>query len=105
MQHFYAVIFSAIITLCLAALILYVDYGFWRERYHRGDEVVATPKEIVSQSPFEMMSDFFGEARVRFNNVEASGEEFLDGKEVFIREDGSVETSTQNEVSTTTSSR
>lgn len=102
MQHLYAVIFSAVVTLLLGALILYVDYGFWRERYYRTDEVSTTQKEIVSESPFEMMSDFFKEARVRFNDVEASGQDFLEGKEVFIREDGTVETVDKKEVSTTT---
>ena len=38
MQHIYAVIFAGSITALLAAIILYVDYGFWHERYVRNEE-------------------------------------------------------------------
>ena len=90
MQHVYAAVFSGSVTILLAAVILYVDYGFWRERYDSREPLTTEEleeKDIVTKSPVDMLSGFFSEAKHRFNNPEVDGPSFLEGKEVYIRED------------------
>ncbi len=98
MQHIYAFVFSSSVTTLLASVILYVDYGFWHEKYERTEPVVIQKEEIVTKSPFEMFSDFLGEARDRFNTMESSSASFLQGKEVYTRQEFEAE-STREETS------
>ena len=89
MQHVYAAVFSGSVTILLAAVILYVDYGFWRERYDAREPLAVEQvqeKDIVTKSPIDMLSSFFGEAKDRFNNPEVDSSSFFEGKEVYIRE-------------------
>lgn len=87
MQHMYALAISGVITAFLGFVILYADYGFFRERYYRGEEVLTEEIQapIESKSPFEMVSIFFGEAKDKLKTLEESGTELLEGKEVYIR--------------------
>lgn len=91
MQHVYAITFAGIITASIASLILYVDYGFWHERYSRGDEVVVSDVKDVekqaTESPSEMVSSFFGEAKEQFSKINTTGKDVLDGKEVYTKEE------------------
>lgn len=99
MQHVYAVTFSGTVTLFLAAIILYVDYGFWHEKYQRTEEVKTQDKEFVTESPVQMLGNFFEEASERFKSIEKSGGSFLEGKEIYSRDGESLP---QTENSTTT---
>ena len=85
MQHIYAVIFAGAITALLASVILYVDYGFWHERYVRSEETQITKDKQSSQSPFEMMSIFLSTAKKELDTLGTSGADLLEGKEVYIR--------------------
>lgn len=91
MQHMYAIAISGIITSALAATILYVDYGFWHDRYSRS-ETTATDLEIKAQpevrtvSPGNMLGDFFKEASVRVQALKDLKTTSLDGKEVYLKE-------------------
>lgn len=85
MQHIYAVIFAGSITALLAAFILYVDYGFWHEKYVRSEESSIGEAPQPSQSPFQMMSIFFKTARNQLDTLGTSGADLLVGKEVYIR--------------------
>lgn len=88
MQHVYALTISGIITTMIAASILYIDYGFWHERYDERETLVVVDtyepqSQVVPESPMEMLSRFFGEARVQLQNVNTSGKQLLEGKEVY----------------------
>lgn len=90
MQHVYAFIFAGSVTALIASIILYVDYGFWHERYVRKDEIIiASSTEIISkptpipESPIEMLSRFIGEAKVQFDSISSGGQELLKGKEIY----------------------
>jgi hypothetical protein len=89
MQHVYAVVFAGSITMLIACVILYVDYGFWHEKYIRDRDdtnnlTVATPTE--PESPSTMFSRFFGEAKDRFQSIDTSGSDFLKGKETYTND-------------------
>jgi hypothetical protein len=89
MQHIYAVVFAGSITALLAFIILYVDYGFWHERYIRDDNTVSTNTASMTsevptpESPGEMFSRFFGEAKDRLGNINTSGADLLQGKDIY----------------------
>lgn len=82
----------------IAIGILYIDYGFWHERYDK-DEVLLEQKEvqITSKSPFDMMSLFFDDARDKLSDLESSGATLLEGKEVYIRGNEEAVTSSSTE--------
>lgn len=91
MQHVYALVFAGSITATIAFVILYVDYGFWHERYIRDDLTVvststieASPEVSTPDSPSKMLSRFFGEARDRLHTIDVSGSEMLQGKETYV---------------------
>lgn len=89
MQHIYALVFAGSITAVIAFVILYVDYGFWHERYIRDDIAsVSTSTEIAAplvspESPSKMLSRFFDEARDRLKNLDSYGGNMLKGKEIY----------------------
>jgi hypothetical protein len=88
MQHVYAFIFAGSITIAIAAVILYVDYGFWHEQYSsktESDVEIATTTEMP-ESPIKMLSRFLGEAKTQLNNINASGSDLLQGKETYTNE-------------------
>jgi hypothetical protein len=92
MQHIYAVIFAGSITLMLAFVILYVDYGFWHERYIREDLTVVSTSTTLStpttppESPGEMLGRFLGEAKDRFKAIDTSGKDMLQGTETYTND-------------------
>jgi hypothetical protein len=91
MQHVYAVFFAGAITAIAASGILYYDYGFWRDTYHRGetnDLVVVEKKnvdtqDVITQSPGQMMGDFLKEAGDRFRSIHVNSKDILQGKEEY----------------------
>lgn len=85
MQHIYAVIIAGTITSILAAIILYVDYGFWRERYVRNEDVTETTEVEPTQSPLKTMSIFLKTAKDQLDTLGTTGSDLLEGKEVYIR--------------------
>ena len=85
MQHIYSAIIAGAITSIIAAVILYVDYGFWHERY-LSDEItvnIASSTEAQPESPSEMFSRFVGDARTQLDAINSSGKDMLKGKEVY----------------------
>lgn len=87
-QYVYAAVFAGSITLMIAISILYIDYGFWHERYIRKDDLVATSTEIVKEqvvpeSPLEAFSHFLGEAHDRFGSIDMPSKDIFSGKEVY----------------------
>ena len=81
LQHIYAAVFAASITGLIAFAVLYIDYGFWHERYIRDDMEVVSTSTMVSkpaptpESPATMLSRFFGEAKTRLQEINVSGKE------------------------------
>jgi hypothetical protein len=93
MQHIYAVIFAGSITLMLAFVILYVDYGFWHETYVRGEvETISLENsqpnkpEANVQSPKDMLGDFFKEAAEKLERISISSTTLPTGKDTYKRE-------------------
>ncbi len=97
MQHVYAVLFAGSLTFFLAVVILYFDYGFWRDTYSRNDDLVAvenktaTTSKLETQSPQALIGSFMEEAAVRFRSLNMSKENLLDGKEMYTKEGTSTE--------------
>ena len=91
MQHIYAVLFAAGITILLASLLLYSEYGFWHERYQRSDSVAETISEpsldVASKSPLDMAAIFFKDAQDQLSKVKTSSQGLLDGKDVYTQEE------------------
>ena len=89
MQHVYAAIFAGSITFLLTAVILYFDYGFWHEKYRR-DEVLETKSALdpmgTVQSPGEMIGSFFKEASIKLKEINLSGTNLLEGKDVYTKD-------------------
>ena len=92
-QHVYAALFAGFITVILASYILYVDYGFWHEKYTRNDEALlvteVVPKAVNSESvlsPGEMIQGFLKEASDKFKAVGTSESAFLEGKDTYSKE-------------------
>jgi ABC-type lipoprotein release transport system permease subunit len=92
MQHVYAALFAGTITFVLAVGVLYFDYGFWSETYSRhesssGDMTITSPQEeITTQSPKDMMNDFFKEASKKLQAINVDKKEFFNSKETYIKE-------------------
>lgn len=90
MQHVYAAIFAGSITGLIAFFILYIDYGFWHEHYRSNDLVVVSTStnvrenSVTPESPLEMLSRFFGEAKDKLQNVDTTGIDLLKGKETYV---------------------
>src|SRR3989344_3099917 len=89
-QHIHAFIFAGTITLLVAIAILYTSYGLWHVKYRAtGDlmvegEVITTPP-VEPESPGEMLSRFWGEARTQFSSIGTSGASLLEGKETYVK--------------------
>lgn len=93
LQHVHAFVFSGIITVIIAGVILYTDYGFWHERYQRSDDIevvdtlISSPVETIQPaSPGEMWSRFWTEAKVQFSGVGSIGTSLLEGKETYTKD-------------------
>ena len=96
MQHVYAVVFAGVITALLAAIILYYDYGFWRTKYSRGDdlEILSTKKDVTDTadtlvtvtSPGAMIGNFLKEAGERARSINTDTSSFLKGKVEYTKE-------------------
>lgn len=84
MQHVYSAVIAGIITTTIAGIILYVDYGFWHEKYVSEDLIVNTTATATPESPSEMLSRFMSEAKVQLNNINTSRQELLKGEEIYV---------------------
>ncbi len=88
-QYVYAAVFAGSITFLIAIVILYVDYGFWHERYIRDKEssseltVIDSQKAKTPESPMKTFSNFLGEARARFGSITVTSKDLFSGKEVY----------------------
>ena len=95
MQHVYALAFSGLVTSILGIGILYFDYGFWHDKYSSKEKVATLEQKNPvgeSQSPGQLMGDFFKEASTRINSIKESKPNFLEGKEVYTQESSSTKT-------------
>ncbi len=86
MQHLYGFIFAGSITALIAGFILYTDYGFWHERYQRVDETATIATTTSSESPSEMITRFWNEARAQFSGIGITTASLLEGKETYTSE-------------------
>lgn len=97
MQHVFALLFAGIITGTLAALILYVDYGFWHERYVREEVVTeANPTDVSeSKSPLQLFGAFLEDAKVRISEIKNETKDAFDGVEVYNSAEAEAQIETQ----------
>ena len=88
MQHVYAFVFSGAVTSLIAAIILYTDYGFWHEKYSSDalKKEVASTTQVMPESPVEMLSKFFDEAKVQLRGINVSSSSLFEGKETYSKE-------------------
>ena len=84
MQHMYGFIFAGSITMLIAGFILYTDYGFWHERYDRSEDIVVDTTTVV-ESPTEMLTSFWKEARIQLVNIGVTSASILEGKDTYTR--------------------
>lgn len=83
MQHVYALTIAGVVTLLIASAILYIDYGFWHERYISEEVIIANKSNEEPESPKDMMVRFFTEAKSQIDTINTSRKEMLNGKEVY----------------------
>lgn len=86
MQRVYSAIIAGIITTAIAAVILYVDYGFWHEKYVSEELILITTATATPESPTEMFSRFIDEAKVQLSNINTSSQELLKGEETYVND-------------------
>ncbi len=89
MQHVYAIVFSGAVTLFLGSIILYFDYGFFRDKYSAQDSVVVEKqqeKEVDTISPGQMMDGFLKEVGMRMQALKTTKDSFLEGKEMYSKD-------------------
>ena len=95
MKHVYAALGAGLITAGLAALILYVDYGYWHEKYSRGEGDGTEPvaEEMVNVvSPGKMIGAFFQEASKKVKEIDLTVPEgILEGKDNYTKEEVDVQ--------------
>lgn len=85
-QHVYAAVFAGTITVVIAMIILYVDYGFWHEKYVKEELLVTATTTYKAESPTQMFSRFFSEAGTRFGEIKMPSKEMFQGKETYTNE-------------------
>lgn len=68
-QRFHAIIFAGTITLLLAALILYAQYGFWHTVYDSKEVVIREEEPVAFGSPLETFSRLLAEGKTRFREA------------------------------------
>ena len=89
MQEIYAVIFAGSVTIFLGAIILYYDYGFWRDSYDRNEVIQTkniTKSSTLGESPNEMLGGFLKEAKVRLQAIgNDNNTNLLKGKDTYQR--------------------
>lgn len=87
-QHVAAGVFAGIVTALIAAIILYYDYGFWRDTYSKQDENPVVEDTMVTvQSPSEMIGGFLQEATSKFKAINVSKENLLQGKDSYSKKE------------------
>lgn len=91
----HAAIFAGTVTCVLGAAILYSQYGFWRERYSRQEEITQESSEGKMVSPDTILSDFFREASVRFTAATGAMGSFLESKDTYSGDENSTSTNAQ----------
>ena len=82
-QHVHAFVFAGAITAIIAGSILYMEYGFWRDRYIRGGEQETI---VQDEPPSQILSRFWSEAKKQVSNVGSSNTSFFEGKESYVSE-------------------
>lgn len=82
----HAAFFAGSITVILASLILYYDYGFWHEQYSRGDfGDTSASSTVITETPMESFGRFLGEAKARLGGIKDGAGAFLESKEVYTK--------------------
>ncbi len=103
MQHVYALVFAGSVTLLLAVIILYFDYGFWRDKYSRSDTLAkeemisSAPNEPKGQSPSALIGSFLEEASLRFRKLNYSKNSLLESKDVYRQDEATTSQNVQVE--------
>ena len=94
MKQVYAAAFAGCITVIIAGVILYVDYGFWHEKYRRSDVIELVDVKTVNDpmvtvvSPTAMIGGFFKEASEKVKTINFSVPDgILEGKDSYTREE------------------
>ncbi|MBP6888698.1 MAG: hypothetical protein KBC21_03260 [Candidatus Pacebacteria bacterium] len=88
MQQLHAFLFSGSVTLLLTFGILYFDYGFWHESYSRTTDAVVVAKiKNESESPVQMFSRFFDEAKEKAGTIKSGGDALLEGRQSYSKKE------------------
>jgi ABC-type lipoprotein release transport system permease subunit len=87
-QHIYAFVFAGGITALLGVAILYFDYGFWQEKKEAQlDTVKNVDVSSELSSPGEMLTNFFYEAKEKWDGIKASSKTLLESTETYSKTD------------------
>lgn len=86
-QHVYSILIAGSITGIITAFILYTDYGFWHERYIAQNEDGSTATPVVLESPSEMISRFWNEAKSQVGSIKTTGDSLLIGTDTYKKDD------------------
>ncbi len=87
MQHIYSIFVAGTITGIITVFILYTDYGFWHERYIAQNEDGSPQAPAVLESPSEMVSRFWNEAKSQVGSIEKVGGTLLIGTDTYNKDE------------------
>lgn len=84
-QKIHAGFFAGVITLFLAFIWLYYEYGFWNEKYNRTEETVKAQQEqkYLNTSPFDMLSNIYNEGILRAKQINISPSSLLESSTTY----------------------
>ena len=88
MKHVYSFVFASAVTLLLVCIILYVDYGFWHDKYDSSQDLTAVgtnTRETKPESPGAMTGRFWAEIESKWASVNQEGANI--GKSLFESKD------------------
>jgi hypothetical protein len=85
-QHLHAIAFAGLITIAIACVLMYTEYGFWHETY-RADTLIADETgTTTAEPPNASLPNFFREAAARFHSIGSSSANLLEGKETYTKQ-------------------
>jgi len=86
-QQLHAALFAGTITLILALLILYLEYGYWHTSYNRSYHASSTNNDetVLTETPSQTIARLWGEGKDRLIGIQSSFHPLTGGGTTFDR--------------------
>lgn len=82
----YAGFFAGIITLAIAGIWLYYQYGFWNDKYviDNGNDIDKIEvQNNISESPLNVLKNIYNESIIRYKFINISPKSFLESSTTY----------------------